>query len=69
MDCKCGGVVQTSKDEMDSIKAKKNFPNTFIPEGYSRILITHGMCKCTRYLTKLNLIERGKTTSTTTQLF
>lgn len=68
MECKCGGTVQTTKDEMDSVSAKKAFPNSFVPDGWVRIVAVHGMCKCTRYMVDFHLIERGFTQKTT-QLF
>lgn len=50
MECKCGGVVNTSSDVFSSEEAQTKFPNRKIPVGYDKIHFRHGECpECHRY--------------------
>ena len=69
MECKCGADISTTKEYMDSEKAKKAFPNRSIPSGWKKIHVVHRMCKCTRYHADFHLIEKGAPTLSQPTLF
>lgn len=58
MDCSCGAYFQTTSDDMDSVEAKKRYPNRKVPEGWAKITVVTGICKCSRFHFTMHLNEK-----------